>query len=188
VGPNAQPETAARALRNLKDEILINEAGVVKNRHLFELGYWALVFVACSVFLGLVFHGMAEKGWLSAVNTRVLGKFCYAWAGAMAGAWVSYGYRKAQFTFEDLGRPEADYLWSSTRLIFTGIQTIIVGLLLVLAIVNISFGPVSTADFATSVEVAVLVGLLCGFSEQTLPSAIAKQASAFLQKVEPKNA
>ena len=51
---------------------------------------------------------------------------------------------------------------------------------------NISFGKISTADFGRSVEVAVFIGLLCGFSEQTLPSAIAKQASAIFQKMEPK--
>lgn len=186
VGPNAQPLTAARALQNLKDEVLINEAGVVKNKHLLELGYWALYFTLGAVALGLAFHGMAERGWLPKVNTRLLGQFCYAWAGAMAGTWVSFGYRKAQFTFEDLGRPEADYLWSSVRLIFTGLQTVIIGLLLVLEIVNISFGKISTAHFATSVELAVVIGLLCGFSEQTLPSAIAKQASAIFQKMEPK--
>ncbi len=186
VGPNAQPVTAARALQNLKDEILINEAGIVKNKHLLELGCWALYFALGAVILGLAFHGMAERGWLPAINTRLLGQFCYAFAGAMAGTWVSFGYRKAQFTFEDLGRPEADYLWSSVRLIYTGIQTIIIGLLLVLEIVNISFGKISTAQFASTVEVAVFIGLLCGFSEQTLPSAIAKQASAIFQKMAPK--
>ncbi|MHC1701897.1 MAG: hypothetical protein AB9900_13155 [Humidesulfovibrio sp.] len=186
VGPNAQPVTAARALQNLKDEILTNEAGVVKNKHLLELGYWALIFAAAAVVLGLCFHGMAQADWLPAVNTRRLGQFCYAFSGAMAGTWISYGYRKAQFTFEDLGKPEADYLWSSIRLIFTGLQTIIIGLLLVLEIVSISFGKISTADFGRSVEIAVVIGLLCGFSEQTLPSAIAKQASALFKKMEPK--
>ena len=67
-----------------------------------------------------------------------------------------------------------------------GAAEIIIGLLLVLEIVNISFGKISTAQFASTVEVAVFIGLLCGFSEQTLPSAIAKQASAIFQKMAPK--
>lgn len=186
VGPSAQPQTAMRALQNLQDEILTNEAGVVKNRHLLELGFWALVFAGVAVALGLIFHGMDQAGWLPQVNTKRLGQFCYAFSGAMAGTWLSYGYRKAQFTFEDLGKPETDYLWSSTRLIFTGLQTMIIGLLLVLEIVNVSFGTISTADFGSSVEMAVVIGLLCGFSEQTLPSAIAKQASAIIKKMDPK--
>lgn len=180
VGDSAQPLTAARALESLKDEILMNEAGIVKNKHLLELGTWALYFAGGTIGLGLLFHTMAQLWWLPAVNTRLLGQFCYAWAGAMAGTWISFGFRKAQFTFDDLRRPEADYLWSSVRLIFTGLQTVIIGLLLVLEIVNISFGKISTAHFTTSVELAVVIGLLCGFSEQTLPSAIAKHASAIL--------
>lgn len=186
VGSDAQPQTATRALMRLKDEILCNEAGSVKNRHLIRLGLWALVYASVSVALGLCFHWLDRQMIVPAVNTRLLGQFCYAWAGAMAGTWISYGYRKAQFTFEDLGKPEADYLWSSIRLIFTGLQTIIIGLLLVLEIVSVNFGKISTADFGVTVEVAVVVGLLCGFSEQTLPSAIAKHASAMMQKMEPK--
>jgi hypothetical protein len=185
VGPSAQPQTAMRALQNLKDEILINEAGVVKNRHLLELGYWALYFALGATVLGLLFHGLSEREWLPTINTRLLGQFCYAWAGAMAGTWISFGYRKALFTFEDLGRPEADYLWSSIRLIFTGLQTIIIGLFLRLEIVQVSIGKISTANFASTVEVAVVIGMLCGFSEQTLPSAIAKHASALFQNMKP---
>lgn len=185
VGPNAQPQMAARALENLKSEIINNEAGVVKNRHLLELGHWALRFASVTVLLGLAFHALAQYEWQPEVRFALLGQFCYAWAGSMAGTWLSFCHRKARFTFEDLGKPEADFLWSSTRLIFTGLQTIIIGLLLVLEIVSISFGKITTADFGTQVEVALLVGLLCGFSEQTLPATVARQASVLLQKMEP---
>jgi len=138
------------------------------------------------VLLGLGAHALDRSGWFPGVRFTLVGQFLYAWAGAMAGTWVSFGWRKAQFRFEDLGRPEVDYLWSSVRLIFTGLQTVIIGLFLTLGIVNVNFGQITTAAFAHSVEMALLIGLLCGFSEQTLPSAIAKQASSLLQKMEPK--
>ncbi|MGE4264635.1 MAG: hypothetical protein AB7E46_09215 [Desulfovibrio sp.] len=182
----AYPETAARALESLKEGILLNEAGRVKNNHLLNLGKWALCFAAAAVLLGAAAHGLELSRWRGSVQFALIGQFCYAWAGAMAGTWVSFGWRKAQFRFDDLGRPEADYLWSSMRLVFTGLQTIIIGLLLSLGVVNVNFGQITTAAFAQSVEMALLVGLLCGFTEQTLPSAIAKQTSSLLQKMEPK--
>jgi len=186
VGDTAYPETASRALESLKEGILLNEAGRVKNSHLLNLGKWALCFAAAAVLLGAAAHGLELSRWRGSVRFALIGQFCYAWAGAMAGTWVSFGWRKAQFRFDDLGRPEADYLWSSTRLIFTGLQTLIVGLLLSLGVVNVNFGQITTASFAQSVEMALLVGLLCGFTEQTLPSAIAKQASSLLQSIKPK--
>lgn len=51
--------------------------------------------------------------------------------------------------------------------------------------VYVSFGQIATAAFSTNVEMAELVGLLCGFSEQTLPSAIARQATELLRGVAP---
>lgn len=180
VGECADPVTATRALASLKETVLTNEAGRVKNNHLLNLGKWALAFASAAVLLGLFTHWLAIIGRQPEVRFALLGQFCYAWAGAMAGTWVSFGWRKAAFTFEDLGKPEADYLWSSIRLVFTGLQTVIIGLLLVLGIVNVSFGQITTAAFAHSVEMALLVGLLCGFSEQTLPSIIAKQATKLL--------
>lgn len=180
VGECAHTQTAARALVSLKETVLTNEAGRVKNSHLINLGKWGLTFAAVAVLLGMFTHWLAILDRQPEVRFALLGQFCYAWAGAMAGTWVSYGWRKAAFTFEDLGKPEADYLWSSIRLIFTGLQTVIIGLLLVLGIVNVSFGQITTAAFAHSVEMALLVGLLCGFSEQTLPSIIAKQATKLL--------
>lgn len=180
VGECALTQSAARALESLKETVLTNEAGRVKNNHLLNLGKWALAFASAAVLLGLFAHWLAIIGRQPEVRFALLGQFCYAWAAAMAGTWVSFGWRKAAFTFEDLGKPEADYLWSSIRLIFTGLQTVIIGLLLVLGIVNISFGQITTAAFAHSVEMALLVGLLCGFSEQTLPSIIAKQATKLL--------
>lgn len=90
VGPMAQPATAVLALQSLKETILANEAGRVKNTHLIELGRWALALGAAATVLGLVLHGLDRKGWLSSVNCALLGQFCYAWAGAMAGTWVSF--------------------------------------------------------------------------------------------------
>lgn len=188
VGPMAQPATAALALQSLKETILANEAGRVKNRHLLDLGRWALGLGAAAALLGLALHALGGWGRLDSVNCALLAQFCHAWAGAMAGTWISFGWRKAQFRFEDLGRPEADFLRPPARLVFTGLQTVIVGLLFTLGVVNVSFGQIATASFSTNVEMALLVGLLCGFSEQTLPSAIARQASSLLQKMVPKGA
>ncbi len=185
VGPMAKPATAVLALQSLKETILGNEAGRVKNRHLRDLGRWALGLGAAAVLLGLALHALAGWGPLATANCALLAQFCYAWAGAMAGTWVSFGWRKAQFRFEDLGRPEADFLCPPARLVFTGLQTVIIGLLFTLGVVNVGFGQIDTAGFAQSVEMALLVGLLCGFSEQTLPSAIARQATTLLRGAAP---
>jgi hypothetical protein len=60
-------------------------------------------------------------------------------------------------------------------------MTLILGLAFSLGMLQISIGGVSTADIATKNEVALLVGMLCGISEQALPATLNDQANKLLR-------
>lgn len=179
-GDNAQTNVAKRALMSLKQEIIDCEASRVKLRHLSTLGKWALYLGSASAICGMLFRYCANLQWPVFIDFILLSQFAFAWSGAMAGAFVSYGTRKAELAFEDLVKVERERKWFIVRLSYTGIQTMIIGLACVLNFTQVNIGNKSTLMFSYVVEVAVLVGLLCGFSEQMMSTAIAKQTSALL--------
>ena len=98
----------------------------------------------------------------------------------MAGVWLSFGARKATFRFEDLHIPEQDRLEPMIRLFFAGLLTVILGLLFSVNAVSLTVGSITTSEINSNFRVALLIGMLCGFSEQILSSKVAKEASSFL--------
>ncbi|PKN09070.1 MAG: hypothetical protein CVU73_03925 [Deltaproteobacteria bacterium HGW-Deltaproteobacteria-8] len=179
-GQYAQTNVARRALLSLKEEIIGCEASRVKLRHLSSLGRWALILGAVTATCGMIFRYLAHLNWPVFIDFILLSQFAFAWSASMAGAFVSYGTRKTELSFEDLVKVERERNWFIVRLSYTGIQTMIVGLACVLNFTQVNIGNKSTLMFSYIVEIAVLVGLLCGFSEQMMSTAIAKQASALL--------
>jgi hypothetical protein len=171
VGDTAQPGLAARALVTFREEVTAREAGKVKNKYMRILGKYAL-------WLG----GLPLLAGLSISHSRpgaVLGSFLLLWSGCMAGVWLSYGARKTLFRFEDLNIPEEDRLEPWVRLIFTGLLSLAFGLLFSTGAVSVTIGKISTEEFVGKTQVALLIGLILGFSEQTLPTALAARAASF---------
>jgi hypothetical protein len=80
-------------------------------------------------------------------------------------------------TLSDLINVDADRLLPGIRLLFAGAFTAVLGILLVLGVVEIKVGSLSSHDLVHSPMVAFLIGTLCGVSELTLPGAVAKKAS-----------
>lgn len=174
VGEGAQLETAKRDLSSLKNEIVESEAGRVKNKYMKYLGLKALWMGSIPLVFALIINWLLPQ-------LILLGNFLILWVGCMAGVWLSFGVRKRFLSFEDLHIPEKDRLEPIIRLIFTGILTIIIGLLFSTEAVVLKIGGISTADFTKSYQVALLFGLLLGFSEKALPSVIAKKAPSLLR-------
>jgi hypothetical protein len=106
--------------------------------------------------------------------------FALLWLGCMAGVWLSFGYRKTLFQFDDLIVIEADRLEPTVRLVFAGLMTLLIGAFFYKKAITIVVGEVSTAQIADDPMIALILGAVCGFSELVLGTKVAQRAGAFL--------
>jgi hypothetical protein len=173
VGPNAQPDIARRALVTLKDEIVLREAGKVKNRYLRGLGKYCIFMQLPGLIM--VFVAL----YLTPVSIE-LKCFGLLWIGAVAGLWLSCAYRKTKMQFEDLTLIEEDRLEPPVRIIFVMLITMFMGFICYKGGATFTIGDISTKAIGTDPIVAVILGGLFGFSEQALPSQLARQAASLL--------
>lgn len=174
VGDAAQPELALRALTQLQQQVVAREGGRIKNHYMKELGAKALIIGAPAIAIGLVLASPL-------LEQRALGNFLVLWSGSMAGVWLSFGTRKGALQFYDLHIPEEDRLEPTVRLFFSGLITLVVGLLFSTRAVQVTVGSVQSWQFTDSSQLAFLIGVLCGVSEKVLPSNVASKAAEFLK-------
>jgi hypothetical protein len=168
-----QPEVARRALNALKQQVVTWEGGGIKNRYMKQLGACAALLAAPAAVGALLLL------WAGSDDT-MFARFLAVWGGCMAGVWLSFGARKTAWTFDDLHMPERDRLEPLIRLVFAGLLTIIIALSFSTETVVVAVGTVNSAQVNSSYRVALLVGMLCGFSEQALSSTVARHAGAWL--------
>ena len=177
VGEHARPSVAAGALAALKNEITAREAGKIKNRYMKDLGVKAAALATIALAGAVGIRGVLAYKQSQLPSAIQFANFLFLWAGCMAGVWLSFGARKTVFRFEDLHIPEEDRLEPFVRLFFAGLLTVIIGLIFTLKAVVVQLGGISSVSIIDSVRVSLLVGLLGGFSEQVLSTAVAKQAA-----------
>jgi hypothetical protein len=181
VGQHAQPDVALGALTALKNEITAREAGKVKNRYMRTLGLRALWVGAPVLIVAVGLYLVTHNYWGGkSANLSIFINFLFLWSGCMAGVWLSFGARKTILRFEDLHIPEEDRLEPVIRLIFAGLLTVIIGLFFSLRVLTINLGAITTDQINVSVKLAALIGMLGGFSEKALSSAVARQASRLI--------
>lgn len=173
VGNSANPSLAIRALVSLKHEILAREGGRIKNQYMKELGKTSLLFGLPVLLLAVIVNQYVN-------DLRTLQSFLFLWVGSMAGVWLSFGSRKIELKFDELNILEKDRLNPSIRVIFAGLLTIVIGLLICTKAVVFEFGGLSTNSFLENIEVPLLIGVFCGLSEQVLSNKVAQHASEFL--------
>lgn len=101
----------------------------------------------------------------------------------MVGAWLSFGTRKVVLSFYDLIRLEDDQIEPGLRLIFTGLLTHILLLMVATGVLDITVGTFHAFGFFASASVAFLFGAICGLSEKALPTALSQRASSILEGV-----
>ena len=170
VGDAARPDLSLRALSTLRAEITAREGGRIKNQYMKAL-LWRAVVLAIPLFtIGAILRNTAPQ-------SAALSNFFVLVGGSALGVWVSFGARKTTLRFEELHILEEDRLEPLIRLIFAGLLTVIIGLLFGLKAVVVTIGAVTTDRIMTEWPVALLIGMLCGFSEQALSSTVAKHAS-----------
>lgn len=172
VGNSANPKLAMRALASLKNEVLASEGGRVKNQYMKKLGFVSLLLgVPALLIASIVSSCFPDYSQMSG--------FLYLWGGCMAGVWLSFGARKVIPSFDDLAILEKDRLNPAIRLIFAGLLTITVGLIVSTNTVVLELGGLKASNFITDVKVALLVGVFCGLSEQALSTRVVQHASDF---------
>ncbi len=183
---NAQPKVAASALANLKQSILTIEGSLRKSRYFKELGELA-AWYALPAFVLAAALKYGRPQWLPFLvssELRALGPLTIAlallFAGAMIGAWLSYGLRTVTLTFDELTAPEEDRLEPRVRLLFVGVLTLVVGLALYLGVLEISLGKISSHDLVHRDALALLIGVLLGASERALTGQVTKLVGSLL--------
>jgi len=176
VGDRAQPAAAHQALIVLRDQITAQEGGRIKNKYMKELG-WKALLIGPGLLLVYVVISLFHQ------LDGVFKSYLFLWAGCMAGVWLSFGARKRQLRFEDLHILEQDRMEPLVRLIFAGLLAVIFGLLFSSKMVVIKFGSVESWQFTEQMELALLFGILIGFSEQILPSTVGSKASELLNQM-----
>jgi hypothetical protein len=160
VGENAQPQLATNSLAGLRNDIVIRESGPIKNIYLKRLGLSAialsLLVVITTVFFLHIFPSVKDT----------IG-YCFLWVGSMIGVFLSFASRR-------------DPLEPFVRLIFTGLATTVIGLLLSSELISVNLGNHKSIEFKTNWELALLLGALCGISEKALAVRISGQAKELL--------
>ncbi len=173
------------ALKTFQNDVLMREAGRVKNAYLLKLGLWAAVFGAA--FFGAYVLSLAPN-----VNKAIEDKtFFLMLLGSMLGTWLSFSVRKPTLSFDDLAGVEKDLLEPQVRLLFVAGLTVVVALILATGMVVVSVGGFKTTflvsqavggDFNAGIAAmrALLIGCFCGIGEQLLPGVVGRRATAFV--------
>jgi hypothetical protein len=188
-GANAQPEIAAAALSMVTGDLIGDEAGKVKSKHLKRLGSVAAALSVPFLILYVLLRA-AGRGLLFAnafdtlgVQPLVLANFMVLWVGCFLGVWLSYLIRTQNFTLADLTQSDGDALQPAVRLVFAGCITMILGIILVYPFLEISIGDIPVTHIGDAPMMAFLVGTLCGVSELALPALISKRAADFISSI-----
>jgi hypothetical protein len=169
-----QPLLGSMALATLKDEIVTRESGRVKNAYIRRLGLWSASFTVIFVVLYLTAGPEHVPDWIA----KKRGFFILI-LGSFIGTWLSFSIRKVALTFSDLSVAESDQLDPPIRLIFVAGLTLVIGLMFATELASITIGKFHTT-FLTSGGAALVIGLFCGISEQSLSTTVGAKAGEFI--------
>jgi hypothetical protein len=159
--------------------VLAQEGPRIKNTYMKRLGAWALASAALATIAYLVVNNNSQFSHLLYVYRNLFA----LWTGTMIGTWLSFGIRRPNITFKDLGAPEDDMVEPVVRLIFTGLISVTIAFAFVCKMVNVDIGNLSSGDLLIHGSSALLIGLLFGVSELALPGTVTRRASQFVSEV-----
>jgi hypothetical protein len=179
---SASPDVAKAALAGIVRDLINDEAGRVKNGHLVTLGKTVLLF-SVPLIVGYVLLSLMPSeslAWLRrlSISRQTAAHFFLLWQGCFVGVWLSYGIRTTNITLADLTTTDSDRLHPHIRLLFASLLTMLLGMLFVLEIVEVKLGSLVVTKISENAMLALVVGILCGISESSLPSYAAKRATA----------
>ncbi len=178
---------ATQSLDSLREEIVGTEAGRVKNRYLWRLGFRCFIAAAISVFIYWTISencpikyedGLSFRLCSNIALPSVFRNFFLLSAGTAVGTWLSFSLRRVILTFLDLASLEEDRLDPTIRVLFITALANVVGLLFWTKAVTVGIGDFQS-QFSTHGTYALLIGLLLGIAERTMSSAVSKRAADF---------
>lgn len=173
------PELAFKALLKLKEEILLRESSNVKNRYMEKLGKNVVIQTLFLLLFILFFNNFQHIDKDIANN---LSSYGYVYIGTIVGAWISFGARKPNLSFEELSIIESDGLSPGIRLIYVGLCSIIIFLFLKTEIVVISINNISTSYITQSIEMELALGASIGLIEYKISEKLFKKANLVIDK------
>lgn len=171
-GENAQPELAMASLEKLKSEIIVNEAGRIKNKYMIHLGLAGVLMIAISLIL---------LGILNFYHIYILNRYICVFQGAMIGTWVSFGARKVELKFEELSVIEKDRLNPIIRLIFIGISSEILFLFITSDIISFKIGNIKSESLLYSMKLQYLLGVISGLLEYKVAIGVYNEANNIIK-------
>ena len=102
--------------------------------------------------------------------------------GASVGAWLAFLIRRPVLGFTDLVQLDDDLLNPVTRVVFTIVLSLVIGLLFWTGMVAIKVGGFST-EFENNGLTALLIGAFCGLASRALATAVSRRAEDFAGNV-----
>lgn len=179
---------AERKLELFKNAFVQREADRVKNHHVKALGFWAALFAGLfmilAAFMQLLVKSEIAGNLVGADLLTDAQNFLFLAVGACVGTWLSFTLRKVELGFDDLILLEPDRLNPTARIIFVVLLTCVIGGILQLQWVTVSFtqNPLTPAD---GFGPALLLGILCGIAERSLSGAVVSRADSMSEMVAP---
>lgn len=187
VGNPAYPDVGKLALAGTVSELIDQEGGRVKNKHLRDLASHGAKLsgplLVCYLFVRLLDH---PNSWLRNLLDSLfvvqvtVSSFLVMLVGCFLGVTLSYAARTTTLTLGDLVMPDAERLSPIVRLLVSAGWAIIFGYFLSLEVVVFQVGIVTTKSFGSQPALAFLLGAMCGLSNLTLPGAVLKKVSDLL--------
>jgi len=166
VGQHPLTALATTAVEGMKVELATREGKGIKTKYLVELGWMALVSAMGAAALWL----FATYCQILAAEMSALKPYFVVWTGSMIGLWISYAVRRTAINYDELSVMDRRTTEAAIRVVFVGLVSTVFALFLSTGIMEFAIGDFKFHDFKSGAETAGLLGLLAGFSEQTLPS------------------
>lgn len=171
-GDNPRPSLSLEMINTLKEKICHNEGSRIKNKYMINLG----IYVICGIFALIIARTI-----LSYNNFINIEAYINVSIGSLIGAWISFGARKLNLTFEELSLVEEDGLKPWMRLIYVCICSNVVLLFVNTNLIDIYIGTFKLSDVNNSVDLQILLGVICGLVEYKVGTGLFNKANSVLK-------
>jgi hypothetical protein len=168
VGDRRNPEIARDALKSLQAEIFDRESTRITNLYLRSFFLKSLIFCTPSIIVFLSSFWLSLQPWV--VNIFLV------WMACMFGTWVSIASRKFDLDFYGLVGIEESGIEPTVRLLFSGLVTLVLVLMLSGGLADLSLGQFHAASWEKSPVNALLLGAIAGIAERVLPKTVIARA------------
>lgn len=153
-----QTAGAEKDLELLRQRIHFIESPKIKHDYMVKLGIWSLLFILMSVIAYSVTVFGLKITWPA--------PYIIVFGGTMLGTWLSFGSRSVSLAFEQLGVMEKDMMSPLIRLLYIGLCSVCLLLLLNCGVITITIAGKTT--FTDSQALQLSFGVICGFLESKI--------------------